>query len=87
TLDGANPGGWIPEQKITLDETLRAYTVNNAYAVFAEDSRGMIRPGYKADIALLDRDLATIRPEDIANTTVRATIVDGKVVYEAGAAR
>ena len=82
TLDGANPGGWIPEQKISLDEALRAYTVNNAYAAFSEANRGMLRPGYKADIVLLDRDLTTIRPEDIGSTQVRATIVDGRVVYE-----
>jgi hypothetical protein len=85
TLDGANPGGWIPEQKISLDEALRAYTVNNAYAVFAEGNRGMLRRGYKADLVLLDRDLSTIRPEDIGNARVRATIVDGRVVYEAPA--
>ena len=85
TLDGANPGGWIPEQKISLDEALRAYTVNNAFAVFAEANRGMLRRGYKADLVLLDRDLTTIRPEDIGNAQVRATIVDGRVVYEAPA--
>jgi hypothetical protein len=85
TLDGANPGGWIPEQKISLDEALRAYTTNNAYAIFAEGSRGMLRRGYKADLVLLDRDLSTIRPEDIGNAQVRVTIVDGRVVYEAPA--
>lgn len=85
TIDGANPGGWIPEQKISLDEALRAYTVGNAYAIFAEGNRGMLRRGYKADLVLLDRDLSTIRPEDIGNAQVRATIVDGRVVYEAPA--
>jgi hypothetical protein len=85
TLDGANPGGWIPEQKISLDEALRAYTVGNAYAIFAEGNRGMLRRGYKADLVLLDRDLSTIRPEDIGNARVRVTIVDGRVVYEAPA--
>lgn len=83
TLDGANPGGWIPEQKISLDEALRAYTVNNAYAIFAESNRGILKRGYKADLVLLDRDLTTIRPDDIGNAQVRATIVDGRVVYEA----
>ena len=82
TLDGKNPGGWIPEEKITLDEALRAYTVGNAYAVFAERSRGMLRPGYKADLVLIDRDLFTIKPEEIGAAAVRATIVGGKVVYE-----
>ena len=83
TLDGKNPGGWIPEQKITLDEALRAYTVGNAQAVFAERSRGRLKPGFKADLVLLDRDITTIRPEDIGNAAVSATIVGGKVVYEA----
>jgi len=83
TLDGKNPGGWIPEQKITLDEALRAYTVGNAQAMFAERTRGRLKAGYKADIVLLDRDITTIRPEDIGNAGVSATIVGGKVVYEA----
>lgn len=87
TVDGANPGGWIPEEKISLDETLRAYTSGNAYAVFAERSRGILKPGYKADIVLLDRDLTTIRPEEIANAAVRTTIVGGRIVYDATAAR
>jgi predicted amidohydrolase YtcJ len=83
TLDGKNPGGWIPEQRITLDEALRAYTVGNAQAMFAERTRGRLMAGYKADIVLLDRDITTIRPEDIGNAAVSATIVGGKVVYEA----
>ena len=85
TLDGKNPGGWIPSEKISLEEALRAYTVGNAYALFAERSRGVLRPGFKADIVLLDRDITTIRPEEIGNAAVRATIVGGKVVYEAAA--
>jgi hypothetical protein len=83
TLDGKNPGGWIPEQKITLDEALRAYTVGNAQAVFAERTRGRLKAGYKADIVLLDRDITTVRPEDIGSAGVSATIVGGKVVFEA----
>ena len=82
TLDGKNPNGWIPEEKITLEEALRAYTVGNAYGVFAERNRGMLRRGYKADLVLIDRDLFTIKPEEIGAATVRATIVGGKVVYQ-----
>ncbi|HEU5050182.1 MAG TPA: amidohydrolase [Gemmatimonadales bacterium] len=85
TTDGANPGGWIPEQKVSLDEALRAYTVGNAWAVFAEEDRGVLKPGYKADLVLLDRDLTTIRPDDIGNAKIRATIVGGRVVYESAA--
>lgn len=86
TLDGKNPNGWVPAEKISLEEALRAYTVGNAYGMFAERSRGMLRRGFKADIVLLDRDITMIRPEEIGNAAVRATIVGGKVVYEAAPA-
>jgi hypothetical protein len=82
TLDGKNPGGWIPEQKISLDEALHAYTSGNAYGVFAEQTRGMLKPGYRADLVLLDRDLFTIAPEAIESAKVKATVVGGKVVYQ-----
>jgi predicted amidohydrolase YtcJ len=82
TLDDKNPGGWIPEQKITLEEALRAYTSANAYGVFAEATRGVIKPGYRADLTLLEKDLFAIPPEEIANVQIRATIVGGKVGYE-----
>jgi predicted amidohydrolase YtcJ len=82
TLDGKNPQGWVPEQKITVEEALRAYTAGNAYAVYAERSRGKLAPGYLADIVALDRDLTAIPPESIEQAKVRATIVGGKLVYE-----
>ena len=83
TLDGKHPDGWVPEQKISLDEALRAYTVGNAYGVFAERTRGRLAAGYKADLVLLDRDLTRIPPEAIERAAVRATVVGGKVVFEA----
>ncbi len=83
TLDGKNPGGWIPEEKISVDEALRAYSSGDAYAMFAEQSRGMLKPGYKADLVLLDRDLTTIRPDELWKAKVRSTVVGGKVVYQA----
>jgi predicted amidohydrolase YtcJ len=83
TLDGKNPEGWIPEQKITVEEALRAYTSGNAYGVFAERTRGQLAPGYKADLVLLDRDLTRILPEAIEGVSVRATVVGGRVVYQA----
>ncbi|MBA2627334.1 MAG: amidohydrolase [Gemmatimonadales bacterium] len=83
TLDGKNPGGWLPEEKISVDEALRAYTAGDAYAAFAEGRRGVLRPGMKADIVLLDQDLTTIRPEEIEHARVRMTLVDGKVVFSA----
>ena len=83
TLDGKNPGGWIPEQKISLDEALHAYTTGNAYGVFAEATRGMLKPGYRADLVLLDQDLFSIAPEAIETARVRTTVTGGKVVYQA----
>jgi predicted amidohydrolase YtcJ len=83
TLDGKNPRGWIPEQKISVEEALRAYTVGNAYGVFAEDRRGKIARGYLADLVLLDRDLTKIPPEEIEQAAVKATVVGGRVVFSA----
>jgi predicted amidohydrolase YtcJ len=81
TLDGRNPGGWYPEQKITLDQALRAYTAGVAYAGFAEDRAGVLRPGMQADLVLLDRDLVRMAPEAINRARVRATVVGGQIVY------
>jgi hypothetical protein len=83
TLDGKNPAGWVPEEKITVEEALRAYTVGNAYGVFAEDRRGKLVPGYLADLVLLDRDLTRIPPEEIEQAQVKATVVGGRVVFSA----
>ncbi len=81
TIDGANPGGWVPEQKITVEEALRAYTSEAAYASFEENIKGTIKVGMLADLVLLDRDITTIPPETIPETQVLATIVGGKIVY------
>jgi predicted amidohydrolase YtcJ len=82
TTDGRNPAGWVPEQQITLGEALRAHTAGNAWAMFAEKKWGTIAPGYYADIAVLDRDLFAVRPEDIPNVRVTHTIVGGRLVYQ-----
>jgi predicted amidohydrolase YtcJ len=81
TLDGTNPNGWYPEQRISVEEALTAYTRGNAVGVFAEQDRGMLRVGMLADIVVLDRDLRVIAPDDIRNAQVEATIVGGKVVF------
>jgi len=81
TADGKNPGGWIPDQKITVEEALQAYTVHNAHGVFAEATRGRLAPGYRADLVVLDQDLFTIPPEAIAQAAVRVTVSAGRVVY------
>lgn len=81
TLDDANPDGWIPSQKITVEQALRAYTSEAAFASFEENLKGRIRPGMLADFVLLDRDLTAIAPEDIRDTRIEKTIVGGRVVY------
>lgn len=82
TLDGRNPGGWVPEQKITVEEALRAYTTGSAYAEFAESRKGSLSPGKLADIVLLDRDITRIAPEGIRDARVILTVVGGRVVFE-----
>ena len=81
TLDGKNPNGWIPEQKIGVDEALRAYTWGNAFGTFDERTRGVLAPGYDADVVVLDRNLFTLPADSLDQARVRCTIVGGKVVY------
>ena len=83
TLDDKNPDGWFPEQKITVEEALRAYTVNAAYAQFAEREKGSLEVGKLADFALIDRDLTKIPPAEIRDARVVLTVVGGKVVHRA----
>ncbi len=82
TLDGKHPDGWVPEEKITVEEALRAYTAGNAYGIFAEGRRGRLAPGYLADLVLLDRDLTRIPPATIDQARVEATVVGGRVVFD-----
>jgi predicted amidohydrolase YtcJ len=83
TLDDKNPDGWVPEQKITVEEALRAYTTAPAYASFDEARKGMLAPGYLADLVMLDRDILKISPTEIRDAKVVMTMVGGKKVYEA----
>jgi predicted amidohydrolase YtcJ len=83
TLDGKNPDGWVPEQKITVEEALRAYTYGSAYAEFAEGEKGTLKAGMLADFVLIDRDLTTIAPEAIRDARVVRTVVGGRTVYRA----
>jgi predicted amidohydrolase YtcJ len=82
TLDGKNPNGWVPEQKISVEEAVRAYTVGSAYAEFAEKAKGTVTPGKLADIVMVDRNIFEIDPVQIENATVVLTIMDGHIVYE-----
>ena len=85
TLDDRNPGGWVPEQKITVEDALRAYTINGAYASFEEADKGSIERGKLADFTMIDRDLTRIAPETIRDARVTMTVVGGRVVYEISA--
>ena len=83
TIDGRNPGGWVPEEKITVEEALRCYTVNNAYAGFFERQSGTLEAGKLADFVALSRDLFTIDPLEIPSVEVVLTVVGGRVMYPA----
>ena len=83
TLDGKNPAGWIPEEKITLHEAVEAYTMGAAFAEFQEHDKGSIAPGKLADMVILTGNIFDLKPEAIRNVKVETTIVGGKVVYAA----
>jgi predicted amidohydrolase YtcJ len=85
TLDGKNPNGWFPEQKLTLPEAIEAYTMGSAYAEFQDKEKGSITPGKLADMVLVSDDLFKIDPAKIRDAHVVMTMVGGKVVYQAGA--
>ncbi|NBO57470.1 MAG: amidohydrolase [Chitinophagia bacterium] len=82
TGDGKNPGGWYPDQKISIDEALTSYTANNAYASFMEGKLGVLKAGYYADFAVLDQDLHKIDPVKIKEVKVVLTVLNGKEVYK-----
>ena len=81
-LDGSNPEGWFPEERITLAEALRAYTYGSAYAMGVEDRFGTLTPGKKADIVAFDRNLFDCEPADLLAARSQFTMIDGQVVYE-----
>src|SRR5437867_7422194 len=82
TLDGKNPGGWVSEQKISVEEAIRAYTVGSAFAEFQDKEKGTITPGKLADLVILSQDIFKIDPNEIEKVKVVMTIMDGRVVYE-----
>jgi predicted amidohydrolase YtcJ len=79
---GAPQGGWHPEHVLTLEETLRGFTSGAAFAAFAEERLGILKPGLRADLTIVDRDVFQVKPVDLLATRVLMTIVDGAVVYE-----
>jgi predicted amidohydrolase YtcJ len=82
TLDDKNPDGWIPEQKITVEDALKAYTINGAYASFDESIKGSLERGKLADIVLMDRDITRVAPETIRDANVLLTVVGGRGIFE-----
>lgn len=83
TLDGKNPNGWFPEQKLSVAEAVFAYTMGSAYAEFQEKEKGSISSGKLADMVMLDKDIFAIDPQEIRQTHVLKTFVGGKLVYDA----
>jgi predicted amidohydrolase YtcJ len=81
TIDGKNPGGWFPEQKITLAEALRAYTADAAWAAFQENEKGSLAVGKLGDFAVLSRDVFAVPPTELASIAVEATVLGGRVVF------
>ncbi|HTS44815.1 MAG TPA: amidohydrolase [Puia sp.] len=81
TLDDKNPNGWYPQEKISAEEALKCYTLNNAYAGFQENKLGKLKAGMLADFVVLSDNILTIAPERIRDIQVLRTIVNGKEVY------
>jgi predicted amidohydrolase YtcJ len=84
TLDGKHADGWVPAQKISAEEALRAYTSGASYAGFQETSRGTIEVGKLADLVVIDRDVLSPQEREIGKARVMLTMVGGKVVFERG---
>jgi len=87
TVKGTPPDGWFPEQRISVEEAIQAYTINNARACFEDGIRGSLESGKLADITVFDRDLTAIRVEELLQAEVSLTVVDGRIVFERGKAR
>jgi predicted amidohydrolase YtcJ len=82
TLDDKNPDGWVPEQKISVEDAIRCYTINSAYASFEENIKGSIEVGKLADLVVLSDDILTIDPVKIKDVKVEMTMFDGKTIYK-----
>ena len=83
-LHGKPAGGWHPEQRITIDEAIRAYTINPAWASHEENVKGSIAVGKLADLVVLSKDIRAIAPQELLDTRVLHTIVGGRVVHSTG---
>ncbi len=81
-IDGGPRGGWLPEEKIGIEDAIRAYTVGSAYAEFEEHRKGTLMPGMLGDLVVLSRDITRVSPREILATEILLTVVGGKIVYE-----
>ena len=82
TLDDLNPDGWVPQQKISVEQALTAYTKNAAYASFEEKQKGAVKPGMYADLTMIDHDITAISIDEIPAAKVELTMVGGEIVYD-----
>jgi predicted amidohydrolase YtcJ len=81
--DGTPPGGWQPQEKISLEDCIRAYTSASAYAEFEEGKKGELKLGEYADFIVLSNDLTKVPPSEYVNTKVLRTVAGGHTVYQA----
>lgn len=81
TIDDERPDGWVPEQKVTVPQAIKAYTIDAAYGIFEENSRGSLEVGKLADFVVLDQNILTIKPNDLPGVKVLSTYVGGREVY------
>jgi predicted amidohydrolase YtcJ len=81
TLDGGNPTGWYPEQKVTVEDALRAYTSGGAYASYDERDKGTLERGKLADFVMIDRDITRTPSEEIGQARVVMTVVGGRIIH------
>ncbi len=79
----AGTKSFFPEDKLTIEQAIAAYTTGSAYAEFAEPDKGKLAPGMLADFVVLDRDITKVPPREILGTQVLRTVVGGKTMYEA----
>jgi len=82
-LDGRNPAGWVPEQKLTVAEVIEGYTMGAAYSAFRENELGSITVGKLADLVLLDNDPFRVAPEALRDVKVALTLVGGRITHDA----
>jgi predicted amidohydrolase YtcJ len=80
---GEPEGGWHPDQRLALEDALRYFTAGSAYASFDENRLGVLKPGYRADLTIVDRDLFNVLPKEMLESRVVMTVIDGEIVYEA----